>query len=167
MSFNLTRNYRKFHKINSYNAVIFNTESVFRDINYLIPKICLSAIKAYKFKKKTDFGNLNISREWNWCEEQVKYLFKFSSKKPQDFLLSNQKNFSAIQMLEFAFNYFSLNYKNFVIIKRKNFRPNDFLIKKSNTEISFKKNKIKNNYKIYGKKIIYKLIKYYLNEKKY
>jgi len=42
-------------------------------------------------------------------------------------------------MLKFAFDYFDLNYKNFT----------------------------QNDHKIYRKKIIHRLIKYYLNEKKY
>jgi len=167
LSFNLTKEYRDKFKIETYNALIFNTESIYRETNYLIPKICLAAIRAKKFKKKTAFGNLNIYREWNWCDEQVKYLFKFLSKKPQDFLLSNQKLFSAKSMLKFAFDYFNLNYKNFTQTDHKFYRANDFAIRKSNASLSFKKNKIKFDYKIYGKKIIHRLIKYYLNEKKY
>tara|TARA_Y100001936_G_scaffold252969_1_gene315114 strand:- start:1960 stop:2919 length:960 start_codon:yes stop_codon:yes gene_type:complete len=167
LSYNITKSYRNNYNINSYNAVIFNTESIYREKNYLIPKICISAIRAYKYQEKTDFGNLKISREWNWCEEQIKFMLKFINKTPQDFILSNQKNFTAIQMLRFAFGFFKLNYKNFILINKRNLRPNDFLTKKSNSNSSFKKNKIKHNYKIYGKKIIYKIIKHYLNEKKY
>ena len=74
----------------------------------------MAAINANKYGTITAFGNLNISREWNWCEEQIKYLLKFSNKKPQDFLLSNGKCYSAREMLFYAFNFFNLDYKNFV-----------------------------------------------------
>ena len=41
------------------------------------------------------FGNLNISREWNWADEQIIYMMKFLTKKPQDFILSNGKSYTA------------------------------------------------------------------------
>ena len=151
----------KKYSIKTYNAVLFNTESVYREKNFLIPKICLSAIEAYKLKKKTSFGNLDIKREWNWCDEQVKYILKFIEKKPQDFLLSNQRIYSAPQMLSFAFEYFNLDYKKYILHDKKYIRPNDFKTKSSNSQSGFEKNIISYNYKIYGKKILNKIIKYY------
>ena len=165
LSFNLSKDFRNNHKLKTYNAIIFNTESIYREKYFLIPKMCLAAISAYKNNNKTYFGNLNISREWNWCDEQVKYMLRFLSKKPQDFMLSNQKTFSAKEMLAYAFNFFDLDYKKFVFTKKKYIRPNDFNIKKSNSKNNFEKNNISYKYKIYGRKIIYKLIKYYLNDK--
>ena len=167
LSFNLTKEFREKYNLKSYNAIIFNTESIYREKYFLIPKMCLAAIDAYKYRKKTYFGNLNISREWNWCEEQIKYMLHFLQKKPQDFLLSNQKIFSAKKMLEFAFKFFDLDYRKFVFMNKKYIRPNDFNIKKSNSKKTFISNNINYKYKVYGKKIIYKLIKYYLNESKY
>ena len=129
--------------------------------NFLIPKICIAAINAQKFQKITTFGNLNVIREWNWCDEQCKLLLKFISKKPQDFILSNGKPFSGYQMIKFAFNYFKLDYRNFIKIDNKHFRKKDFNYKLSN----FKKNVVSQNSnwkpKIFGKKLIYSLIKYY------
>ena len=77
ISFNITKRFREKKKLNTYNAIIFNTESYYREKNYLIPKICIAAIKAKRYGKKTFFGNLDISREWNWSDEQVIYLMKF------------------------------------------------------------------------------------------
>ena len=162
LSYKLTKNYREYNQINSYNAVIFNTESLYRDKNYLIPKICMAAINAYKYGTITAFGNLNISREWNWCEEQIEYLLKFSNKKPQDFLLSNGKCYSAREMLVYAFNFFDLDYKKFVK-KSSNFvRVKDFKLKSSNYNACLKRNRINRVSKVYGKKLVIKLIKYYL-----
>ena len=167
LSFNLTKKFRKKYSLKTYNAVLFNTESFLREKNFLIPKICLSAINAYRHKKKTSFGNLNIEREWNWCDEQVKYMLNFVKKKPQDFLLSNQKMYSAHQMLTFAFEYFNLDYKKYILQDKKYLRPDDFKKKSSNSHSCFKKNNISFNYKIYGRKMINKIIKYYLNELKH
>ena len=165
MSLNLTKYYRDKFNLNCYNAILFNTESYHRNKEYLIPKICLAAIKAKNFKRKTMFGNLNISREWNWCEEQCDYLIKFLNNKPQDFILSNGKNYSAYQMINFAFKYFNLNYKKFVITKKQLFRKKDFLNKISNFQSDLKKNKLRRRPKVYGKSLVINLIKFYVKKK--
>ncbi len=166
-SYNETKKFREKFKLKFYNAIVFNTESKYRPDNYLIPKICLAAIKARKNGLKTKFGNLKIGREWNWCEEQCKNLLKFIQKKPQDFILSNGKFFSANQMLKFAFEYFKLNYKNYIETDKKFIRKADTKIKKSNYLACLRRNKIKRKDKIYGKKLVHKIINNYLNEKKY
>ena len=126
----------------------------------------MAAINAYKYGTITSFGNLNISREWNWCEEQVKYLTFFVSKKPQDFILSNGKPYSAKKMLNFAFRYFNLDFKKFVSYKKKLLRKKDFRLKHSDHISCLKRNNIIREPKIYGKRLIHTLIKYYLNEKR-
>ena len=167
MSFNMTKYYRKKFNLQNYNAIIFNTESFYRNNNFLIPKICIAAINAFKNNKKTSFGNINISREWNWCDEQVKYLFKFLNKRPQDFILSNGKLFSAQKMLTFAFNYFNLNYRDFIYFKKKHLRKKDFKIKKSNFYTCLKRNNLKRKSNIFGKNLVEYIIQNKLNEKKY
>ena len=155
-SFNITKKFRENKSVSAYNAVIFNTESILRNKNFLIPKICISAIRAKKFKKKTAFGNLNISREWNWCPEQCDAIIKLIKKKPHDFILSNRKLYSAIKMLEFAFGYFKLNYKDYIYFDKKYLRNKDITFVKSDYT------GIKRIDLIYGKKLVYKLIKYFL-----
>ncbi len=162
---NLTKIYREKYNLNTYNAIIFNTESYYRPKNYLIPKICMAAIKADRKKLKTKFGNINIGREWNWCDEQCEYLLKFIKKKPQDFILSNGKYFSAKQMLKYAFDHFNLKYTDYIITDKKFIRKADSISKKSNYLSCLKRNKLKRNDKIFGKKLIFKLINHYINEK--
>ena len=164
---NLTKYYRDNYNLKSYNAIIFNTESYFRPKYYLVPKICLAAIKAKEKNIKTEFGNLKISREWNWCDEQCKYLMIFVNKKPQDFILSNGKSYSAINLMKFAFGYFNLDYKKYISVNKIFIRKRDSKIKKSNYLKCLYRNNIKRNDKFFGKKLIYSLIKHYLHEKKY
>lgn len=161
LSYNLINEFRNLYNLNIYNLVLFNSESYFREKKYLIPKICLAAINAKKFNKITSFGKLDIIREWNWCDEQCYLILKCSQKKPGNFVLSNGKYYSGTQMLSYAFSHFNLNYKNYINIDKKYFRKKDFNLKSSN----FKKNmnQIDNKWKpkIFGKKLIIKLIKYY------
>ena len=160
-SFNITKEYREKYKLKTYNAIIFNSESFLRQKHYLIPKICIAALKAKKYKTKTKFGDLNISREWNWCDEQSKYLIEFIKNKPQDFILSNGKSFSAIQMIKYAFDYLKLDYRKFVSSNSKFFREKDVRKKISDYKKCLKRNNIKRVDKIYGKFLIKKIIKYY------
>ena len=161
LSYNLTNKFRNSYRLNTYNLILFNTESYYRDKYYLISKICLAAINANRSKKSTRFGKLDVIREWNWCDEQCKLILKCLNKEPGNFILSNGKYYSGYQMLKYAFNYFSLDYKKYIIIDKKHFRKKDFNLKKSN----FKKNiyKIDSDWKskIFGKKLIIKLIKFY------
>ena len=159
---NVTKLYREKYNLKAYNAIIFNTESVLRNKSFFIPKICMAAINAYKYNLKTAFGNLDIKREWNWCDDQCELLIKFLNKKPQDFIISNGKCLSAKKMLKFAFNYFNLDYKKYIFKDKKFLRPVDIKIKKSKYDESLLKNDIRKRNFIYGQKIINLMIKNYL-----
>jgi GDPmannose 4,6-dehydratase len=159
---NITKLYREKYKIKAYNAIIFNTESTLRDKSFFIPKVCIAAINAYKYNLKTAFGNLDIKREWNWCDDQCELLIKFLNKKPQDFIISNGKCLSAKKMLKFAFDYFNLDYKRYILKDKKFLRPVDIKIKTSKYKESLIKNKITKKNFTYGKKMINLMIKNYL-----
>ena len=164
-SFELVKKYRDKFGMENYNAIMFNTESPLRDKKFLIAKICLGAINAFYKNEKLIINNTIVSREWNWCEEQCSLMIKFLSKKPQDFILSNGKSYSIKQMLDFAFGYFNLNYKNFVVTKFKKLNKNEVKEKKSDFQKYLKKNQINFKSKIFGEKLIFKMIKNYLNDK--
>lgn len=165
ISFELVKKYRDIKKLKTYNLILFNTESFLRGKNFIIPKICMAAINAFKYKKKTTIDNLLVSREWNWCEEQCYYILKLIKKPPQDLIVSNGKNYSLKQMTKFAFDFFNLDYKKFIKVKFNNLTKFEVSDKKSNYLYSFKKNKLTRYNKIFGKKLIIKMLKYYLNEK--
>ena len=52
LSFNITKSYREQFNLKCYNAVIFNTESLYRE-KHFNSKICIAAINAFKYKSKT------------------------------------------------------------------------------------------------------------------
>ncbi len=164
-SFELVKMYREKFGMSNYNLIMFNTESFLRDKNFLIAKICIGAIGAFKKREKLLLNNTVVSREWNWCEEQCALITKLISKHPQDFILSNGKLYSIKQMLKFAFDYFNLNYKNFVVVKFNKLKKNEVEKKRSNSKQCLRMNNINFESKIFGKKLIIKMIKYYLNEK--
>ena len=162
--FNITKLYRERYNLKAYNIILFNTESILRDKSYFIPKICIAAINAYKYNLKTEFGNLDIEREWNWCDDQCDLIIKFLNKEPQDFIISNGKCLSAKKMLKFAFEYFNLDYKKYVLKNKKFLRPVEIKKKHSNYKESLIKNKINKKNYIFGKNIINLIIKHYLKK---
>jgi len=86
---------------------------------------------------------------------------KFLQKKPQDFILSNGKSFTAIQMIKFAFDNLKLDYKKFVLSDSIFFRKREVKKKVSDYKVCLRRNNIKRLDKIYGKFLIKKIINYY------
>lgn len=163
-SFNLTKNFRRKFKLKTYNAIIFNCESILRPKNFVIPKICLSAIKAFNgYKKKTEFGNLDVIRDWGWVEEYVKAIYKITLHQPDDIIIATGKYFRLKDLIRYAYDFFGLNWKDHVIETNKLKRPKEIRVVKVSTYQTF--NKIGWKAKIYAKNIVIKLIKYYLKQK--
>ena len=162
-SFNLTIKYRKKFKLKTYNAIIFNCESIFRHQNFVIPKVCLSAIKNFRgSKKKFEFGNINVVRDWGWAEEYSEGIYKILQKKPDDIVIASGKSFKLKDLIMYAYDFFNLDWKNYIIETDKFKRPKE--IKETKVNIKGTKTKISWEAKIDGKKVILKLIKYYLKK---
>jgi GDPmannose 4,6-dehydratase len=163
-SFNLTKNFRKKFKLKTYNAILFNCDSILRPKNFVIPKICLSAIRAYNGdKEKIKFGDLNVVRDWGWVEEYVEGIYKITEKKPNDIIIATGKFFKLKDLIKYAYDSFNLNWKDYIIETNKLKRPKEIREVKVNTKQT--ERKIGWKAKTDGKKIILKLIKYYLKKR--
>ena len=163
-SFNLTKNFRKKFKLKTYNAILFNCDSILRPKNFVIPKICLSAIKAFDgLKEKIKFGDLNVVRDWGWVEEYVEGIYKITQKKPDDIIIASGKYFKLKDLIKYAYKFFNLNWEDYIIQTSKLKRPEE--IKEVKVKTKQTHHKIGWRAKTDGKKVILKLIKYYLKSK--
>ena len=163
-SFNLTKNFRKKFKLKTYNAILFNCDSILRPKNFVIPKICLSAIKAfYGHKGKIKFGDINVVRDWGWVEEYVDGIYKMTLKKPDDIIIASGKYFKLKDLIKYAYKFFNLNWEDYIIQTSKLKRPEEIKEVKVKTKQTYYK--IGWKAKTDGKKVILKLIKYYLKSK--
>jgi GDPmannose 4,6-dehydratase len=163
-SFNLTKKFRKKFKLKTYNAILFNCDSILRPKNFVIPKICLSAIRAYNGdKEKIKFGDLNVVRDWGWVEEYVEGIYKITEKKPNDIIIATGKFFKLKDLIKYAYDFFNLNWKDYIIETNKLKRPKEIREVKVNTKQT--ERKIGWKAKTDGKKVILKLIKYYLKKR--
>jgi len=163
-SFNLTKSFRKKFKLKTYNAILFNCDSILRPKNFVIPKICLSAIKAFDGRKeKIKFGDLNVVRDWGWVEEYVEGIYKITQKKPDDITIASGKYFKLKDLIKYAYKFFNLNWEDYIIQTSKLKRPEEIKEVKVKTKQTYYK--IGWKAKTDGKKVILKLIKYYLKSK--
>jgi len=164
-AFDLVRKYRKKFNLQLYNGVIFNCESYIRPNSFVIPKICLSAIQAKVANGQNKkiffkFGNLNIKRDFGWCEEYVKYIWKYMHSKNYDFIIATGKTYSLKKLLDEAFKFFKLDWRRYIIEDKTFYRKKEITSVEAN--IQYLKLKYKNIPKINGTQIVKKLIKYYL-----
>jgi len=166
-SFLLTKYFRKKYKLNTYNIVMFNCDSILRPKNFLLPKIALSSILAKKkIKKQFEFGNINLIRDWGDAEDYVKAMHKILQKKPDDIIIASGKSYKISYLIKFAFSYLKLDWKKFIFFSNKKFlRPRE--IYKNQADLSYTAKKIKWTPKTDAKTLIIKLINYYLKKKKY
>ena len=163
-SFNLTKKFRKKFKLKTYNAILFNCDSILRPKNFVIPKICLSAIRGFDgYKEKIKFGDLNVVRDWGWVEEYVEAIYKITQKKPDDIIIASGKYFKLKDLIKYAYKFFNLNWEDYIIQTNKLKRPQE--IREVKVNIKQTHRKIGWKAKTDGKKVILKLIKYYLKKK--
>jgi len=160
-AFNLVSYYRKKFNLPFYNGVIFNTESYLRPKDFIIPKICLSAIKAKNSKRKIifRFGNINAKRDWGWCEEYVSIIWKILKKKPKDFMVASGRTYSVKFLLNVAFSYFNLDWKDYIVQDKSFFRKKE--INQVSPNNTYLKKDIKILPKLDGVDIVKRLISFY------
>ncbi len=159
-SFNLMINYRKKFKLKIYNGILSNCESFMRPKTFVLPKICICAIKAKNNIKKNKvvkfkFGNINIKRDWGWAEEYVKVIWNEMKKNEHDFFIATRKSYHLRKLFFIAFSKFKLDWKQHIIIDKKFFRRKEINSVEIHTQSKSKE--IKTD----GKKIILKLLNHY------
>jgi len=138
-----TKMYRESYGVFSSNGILFNHESPFRGENFVTKKI-IKGLVNFKFKKKEiiELGNIYSKRDWGDAREYVKYIYKILTlKKPDDFLLSTNKQYSVKDFINLAAPKINLklywrgagmkekafdeNGKVVIKVSKKFFRPND------------------------------------------
>ena len=163
-SYNLLKEYRIKHNLELYNGIIFNCESFLRPVNFVIPKICLAAIKANNEDKNNKkiffkFGNINVKRDWGWCEEYVKKIWQLMKTRNYDFIVATGKTYSLKELLNLAFSYFDLKWENYVLSKKKFLRKKEIFSVVADS-VYLKKYLITLP-KIDAPEIIFRMIRYY------
>jgi len=162
-SFLLIGEYRKKFRLNLFNGLFLNTESILRPKYYVISKICYFVAKfENKLGKKLVLGDVNIKRDWGWCEEYVKIVWKYIQTNPGDFIIGSGKTYSLKRMITMAFQMSGLQWREHVKLEKSLLRKHEINSISANIKETTKRTGVAP--KIYGKKLIKKLIDFYKNE---
>ena len=115
-------------------VILFNHDSIYRDSNFLIPKLI------YAFKKRNakfirKIYNLNISGDFSHAEDICKGIYKISviDKNIEKIILSSGKRFYLNSIIDFLEKKFDLKInKNNLLKDKKNFKAigSNYLAKK-------------------------------------
>ena len=91
-SYNLIQKYRKKYKLNASTLVLFNHDSIYRNENFLLPRIA-KYLKRNKFTKLNEIYNENIIGDFSHAEDICNAIYKlFNLKKlPSKIILSSYK----------------------------------------------------------------------------
>ena len=69
---------------------------------------------------KIELGNFNVSRDWGWAPEFVKYIYKISNlNKPDDFVIATGKTTNLKKLVLSFLKKIKLNKKIFIIENKK------------------------------------------------
>ena len=162
ISFYLTKYYRDTFKLWISNGILFNHESYLRPNNFVVKKIIKEINKVKNSNSnKIILGNLNVSRDWGWAPEFVKYIYKISNlKKPEDFVIATGKTINIKELVSSFLKKININKKVFIIENQKFKRKNDIKFNSANTRklVSRSKSKPRINstkvlWKIYNKEL--------------
>lgn len=162
-SFLFLQKYRSKHNLRLFNGLFLNTESILRPKFYVLSKVCFFASKINKFtSKKLKLGNINIKRDWGWCEEYVKIVWKYIQGNPNDFIIGTGKTYSLKYMIKTAFDLCGYDWKKYIITEKTLIRKYEILKISANVNATLKKTGLIP--KVHGAALIKKLINFYKNE---
>ena len=145
INYHITKNYRDNLGMWIANGISFNHDSPLRPNNFVFKKI-INGIKKIKNKKikYLELGNLNISRDWGWAPEHIKYIYKIIMKtNPSDYVIGTGTKTKLKVILKKIFKIQKLSLKKNLKINKKYFRPNDIISNCANIK------KLKKNFNDY------------------
>jgi GDPmannose 4,6-dehydratase len=164
-----------FHTVNYYRntfnlycsaGIFFNHESPRRQTEYVSRKITNTVAKIY-YKKinELSLGDTSAIIDWGYAKEYMEAAYKILQlNQSQNFIIGTGYSYSVNEFMEEAFNYVGLNSNNYLKINKKLIRPS----KTSPLLADNKKAKkiIKFNPKIFGKKLVHKMMEHDLKIEK-
>tara|TARA_B100000035_G_scaffold216653_1_gene185747 strand:- start:248 stop:1330 length:1083 start_codon:yes stop_codon:yes gene_type:complete len=111
----ITKNYRESYKIFASNGILFNHESPRRGETFVTRKITIGLSKIiYGLEKCLYLGNIYSLRDWGHAKDYVEMCWKvLQFKKPDDFVIATEKQYSVKFFVEQCFKYLGIKIKWF------------------------------------------------------
>tara|TARA_X000000368_G_scaffold383993_1_gene342269 strand:+ start:1393 stop:2475 length:1083 start_codon:yes stop_codon:yes gene_type:complete len=109
----ITKNFRESYDLFASNGILFNHESPRRGETFVTRKITLGLSKiVYGLEKCLYLGNLYSLRDWGHAKDYVEMCWKvLQHKKPDDFVIATEKQYSVKFFVEQCFKYIGIKIK--------------------------------------------------------
>ena len=164
MAYYLAKYYRDVHGLFVSTAIFYNHDSPRRSEEYLLHKICASAVRiANGMQDKIFVGALDLPVDIGYAKEYMEAAWRIMQQdKPEDFIISTGETHTIKELIDEAFNQVGLNPESLVEIDPKFSRPGKQI--ELVGDISKAREKINFYPKIKFKELIKILIDHHLNE---
>ena len=123
--YDLTRNYREAYRLHCSTGILFNHESPRRGFEFVTRKIShgVARIKC-GLQRELTLGNLDAQRDWGHAKDYIEAMWLMLQKrKPDDFVISTNKQHSVREFANLAFSIVGLDYRKFIKIDKNLYRP--------------------------------------------
>ena len=109
----ISKNYRESYGVFASNGILFNHESPRRGETFVTRKITLGLSKIiHGIEKCLYLGNLYALRDWGHAKDYVEMCWKvLQYKKPDDFVIATEKQYSVKFFLDQCFKYLGIKVK--------------------------------------------------------
>ena len=114
-SYWITKNYRESYNMFASNGILFNHESPRRGETFVTRKITIGLSRIiHGLEKCLYLGNLYSLRDWGHAKDYVEMCWKvLQHKKPDDFVIATEKQYSVKFFIEECFKYLKIKIKWF------------------------------------------------------
>jgi len=112
-SYWITKNYRESYNMFACNGILFNHESPRRGETFVTRKITMGLSKIIIGSEKCLYlGNIYSKRDWGHARDYVEMCWKIlQHKKPDDFVIATEKQYSVKFFIERCFKYLGIKIK--------------------------------------------------------
>jgi GDPmannose 4,6-dehydratase len=126
-AYNIVKNYRNAYNLHACNGILFNHESPRRGSNFVTNKVVKTAVRIkLGLDDKLELGNMDSYRDWGHSKDYVRAMHLIiNNESPEDFVVSTMQTHSVREMVEYVFNYLSLDYNQYVSQNLKFLRPEE------------------------------------------
>ena len=138
-SYKIIKKYKKKYKLNTSTLILFNHDSIYRNKNFLLPRIA-KYLKTNNFLKLKEIFNENIIGDFSHAEDVCSAIFKIHQLKklPDKIILSSYKYTSINELILYGIKKIKINnfFKSKVKLKKKLLLGNNsFAVRKLNWKL--------------------------------
>lgn len=125
--YHMIKNYREAYGMFCSNAIMFNSESPLRGLEFVTRKISNAVARiSLGLQDKLHLGNLASVRDWTYCPDSMRGIYMISQHGvPDDFVIASGERYSVEDFVKSAFSRVGFDWRKHVVIDERFKRPLD------------------------------------------